>query len=103
MAEFDIDILKAPVPFYAFLVLQLDVDGQTQYFRRTSLGWLKHDWNNTVHFKTQILTDSVPLKKCRLAAFLWNIEKKEVNFKLNNFKLYHLKAEGINEVSKAIE
>ena len=103
MAEFDIDILKAPVPFYAFLVLQLDVDGKTQYFRRTSLGWLKHDWNNTYNFKTQILTDSVPLQKCRLAAFLWNIDKKEINFKLNNFKLYRLKAEGINEVSKAIE
>ena len=29
--------------------------------------------------------------------------KKQITFKLNSLKLYHLKAEGINEVSKAIE
>lgn len=103
LAEFDLDIKNAPVPFNCFLVLQIDADGQTQYFRRASLGWMKLNWNGTSHFKTDILTDSLPLKKCQLAAFLWNIDKKEVNFKLNNFKLYHLKAEGINEVSKAIE
>jgi hypothetical protein len=103
MAEFDLDIKQAPVPLNCFLVLQLDTDGRSQYFRRNSLGWMRLDWNGIQSFKTDVQTDSLPLKSCRLAAFLWNIDKKEINFKLNNFKLYHLKAEGINEVSKAIE
>ncbi len=103
MVEFDISISNAPIPLNAFLVLQVDVDGKSQYFRRTALNWMKYDWNDTRHFKTCIQTDSLPLQKCRLVAFLWNIEKKEITFKLNSLKLYHLKAEGINEVSKAIE
>lgn len=103
MAEFDISVANAPTPFNAFLVLQVDVDGQAQYFRRTALNWTRYEWKGVEHFKTCIQTDSLPLQKCRLVAFLWNIEKKEVKFKLNSLKLYHLKAEGINEVSKAIE
>jgi hypothetical protein len=103
MAEFDISVTNAPVPFNAFLVLQVDVDGQSKYFRRTALNWIRYKWNGINHFKTSIQTDSLPLQKSRLVAFLWNIEKKEITFKLNSLKLYHLKAEGINEVSKAIE
>lgn len=103
LAEFDISIKEASVPLNAFLVLQVDVDGQSQYFRRTALNWVQYKWNGVEHYKTCIQTDSLPLQKSRLVAFLWNIEKKEINFKLNSLKLYHLKAEGINEVSKAIE
>ncbi len=103
MAEFDISIAGAPKPLNAFLVLQVDVDGQSKYFRRTALNWVRYDWNGVEHFKTCIQTDSLPLQKSRLVAFLWNIDKKEITFKLNSLKLYHLKAEGINEVSKAIE
>lgn len=103
LAEFDISIAGAPKPLNAFLVLQVDVDGQSKYFRRTALNWVRYDWNGVEHFKTCIQTDSLPLQKSRLVAFLWNIDKKEIIFKLNSLKLYHLKAEGINEVSKAIE
>lgn len=103
LAEFDISVNNAPKPFNAFLVLQVDVDGKTCYFRRTALNWMQYDWNGIQHFRTCIQTDSLPLQKSRLVAFLWNIDKKEINFKLNNLKLYQLKAEGINEVSKAIE
>ena len=103
MAEFDISVTDAPKPFNAFLVLQIDAGGETKYFRRTALNWVQYDWNGVTHYKTCVQTDSLPEEKCRIAAFLWNIEKKEINFKLNTLKLYHLKAEGINEVSKAIE
>jgi hypothetical protein len=103
MAEFDISVTSAPKPFNAFLVLQLDVDGQSYYFRRTALNWMQYEWNGVEHFKTSIQTDSIPLQKSRLVAFLWNIGKKDLNFKLNSLKFYRLHAEGINEVSKAIE
>lgn len=103
MAEFDISVINAPKPFSAFLVLQLNNEKETFYFRRTALNWVNYEWNGVEHFKTSILTDSLPLQKCRLVAFLWNIDKKEINFKLNSLKLYRLHAEGINEVSKAIE
>lgn len=103
LAEFDISVTDALKPFNAFLVLQVDAGGESKYFRRTALNWMQYEWKGVEHFKTCVQTDSLPLEKCRIVAFLWNIEKKPINFKLNNFKLYHLKAEGINEVSKAIE
>ncbi len=103
MVEFDISVTDAPKPFNAFLVLQVDAEGQSKYFRRTALNWVQYEWKGVQHFKTCVQTDSLPLQKSRLVAFLWNIDKKELNFKLNSLKLYHLKAEGINEVSKAIE
>lgn len=100
MAEFDFSIDKAPKPFNAALVLSIESDGEQKYFRRTPLNWMQYNWNGVRHFKTSIQTDSLPLQKCRLVAFLWNIDKKEINFKLHRIRLYHLKAEGINNVSK---
>lgn len=104
MAEFDVSIEKASVPLNAWLVLQVDSanGGPTIYFRRTPLNWINYNWNGTSHFKTCIQTDNLPLQHCRIAAFFWNIDKKEIKMKINNLKLYHLNAPGITEASKAI-
>lgn len=104
MAEFDLSVEEAARPFNAWLVLQVDTaGGQNAYFRRTPLNWIKYDWNGTKHYKTCIVTDNVPLTKCRVVAFLWNIDKKPVRAKLHSFKLYTLQGEGITEVSHAKE
>lgn len=103
LAEFNISVIKTPKPFSAFLVLQVDsMYKSSAYFRRTPLNWIKYDWNGTESFTTYVQTDNMPLTKCRITAFLWNIDKAEVNFKINSLKLYSLKASGITEFSKAL-
>lgn len=103
MAEFDISVEKAASPFNTWLVLQIDSanGGKQVYFRRTPLNWIKFDWNGTEHYKTCVQTDVLPKHRCRLVAFLWNLDKKEMKMKINSLKLYHLNAEGITEASKA--
>jgi len=103
MAEFDITVEKSSKPLNAWLVLQIDSanGGKQVYFRRTPLNWIKFDWNGTEHFKTCIQTDVIPMQHCRLVAFLWNLDKKELKMKINSLKLYHLNAVGITEASKA--
>ncbi len=105
MAEFDLSIEKSPTPLNGWLVLQVDSanGGPTIYFRRTPLNWIQLNWNGTNNFKTCIQTDNLPLQHCRIAAFFWNIDKKEIKMKINNLKLYHLSAPGITEHSKAIQ
>jgi hypothetical protein len=100
LAEFDFTVERAPVPFNAWLVLQ--VDGQdTSNFIRTPFNLIKYDWNGTKNFKTVLLSGNIPVKIKRMVAYLWNIEKKEIKIKINSFKLYKLKGEGIREISKA--
>jgi hypothetical protein len=101
MAEFDVNVINSPTPFNAWLVLQIDSEHGTEYFRRTPFNWVKLDWNVTEHFKTLIVTDNVPLKKSRLVAFLWNIDKKPIQVRINSLKLYRLQGEGVSEVSQA--
>ncbi len=100
LAEFNISVLEAPKPFNSWLVLQVDsAQNQSAYFRRTPLNWVKFDWNNTENFTTCVLTDNIPIKKNRIAAFLWNIDQKKLHLKINSFKLYQLQGEGITEIS----
>jgi hypothetical protein len=102
MAEFDITIIEAPKPFNAWLVLEVDTaGGNNAYFRRTPFNWVKYDWNGTEHYKTCIVTDNIPLTKCRLVTFLWNIDKKPIKAKLHSLKLYTLEGEGVTEISQS--
>jgi hypothetical protein len=96
-ASFNFDVSKAPVPFNAWLVLQVDAeDPADNIFVRTPLNLLKYDWNGTRNFSIDLVTGNVPSKTKRIVAYLWNIEKHEINIKINSFRLYRLKAAGIN-------
>jgi hypothetical protein len=100
LVEFDLTFDKTPVPFNAWLVLQVD-GSDTSNFIRTPLNLIKYDWNGTKNFKTTLLSGNIPVKIKRLVAYLWNIEKKEIKIKVNSFKLFKLKGKGIREISKA--
>lgn len=103
LAEFEFSVNKAPEPFNAWLVLQLD-DGTEQgnnQFVRIPLNLVKYDWNETKHFTLSVVSGNIPLKLKRIVAYLWNIDKKEINIKVHTFKLFQLKGEGVREISKA--
>lgn len=103
LAEFEFNVDKAPEPFNAWLVLQID-DGTEQgnnQFVRIPLNLVKYDWNETKHFTLSIVSANIPLKIKRIVAYLWNIDKKEIHIKVNTFKLFQLKGEGVREISNA--
>jgi hypothetical protein len=101
LAEFDFGIDASPKPFRAWLVLQIDGDDGNNIFVRTPLDLVKLNWNGAESFITCITSGNIPVKIKRIVAYLWNIEKTEVKFRLNGFRLYQLDGEGITEVSQA--
>lgn len=103
LAEFNFNVEKAPEPLNAWLVLQVD-DGTGQdnnQFLRIPLNLVKFDWNGTKSFTLSIVSGNIPLKIKRIVAYLWNIDKKEINMKMNSFRLYQLEGEGVKVISKA--
>lgn len=103
MAEFEFSIEKAPEPFNAWLVLQIDdsVENGNNCFLRVPLNLVKYNWNSTKNFSLSIVSGNTPLRIKRIVAYLWNIDKREIKMKVNKFKLYQLKGEGVKEISKA--
>jgi hypothetical protein len=102
-AEFELSVKEAPEPFNAWLVLQIDDanDETNNSLLRIPLNLVKFSWNGTKQFTLSIVTGKMPLKIKRIVAYLWNMDKKQIEIKLNAFNLYELKGEGVNQISKA--
>jgi hypothetical protein len=101
LAEFNFDVHKAPEPLNAWLVLQIDpVEGNSD-FLRIPLNLVRYDWNGANNFTLSITSGNVPMKIKRIVAYLWNIDKKDLEIKMNYFRLYQLRGEGVTEISKA--
>lgn len=102
VAEFNFDVKLAPEPLNAFLVLQIDGAGEAEnIFLRIPMNLVRYDWNGANNFKLSITSGTIPFKIKRIVAYLWNIDKKELNIKLNSFHLYQLNGAGVNVISKA--
>jgi hypothetical protein len=96
--EFD----SVPVPFNAWLVLQVDGEGDSgNLLVRAPLNLIKEDWNGTRNFSVDLVTGNVPLRIKRIVAYLWNIDKKHLQFTIHSFRLYRLEGAGVTEISKA--
>jgi hypothetical protein len=102
VADFEFSVDKAPEPFNAWFVLQIDdADGINNTFVRVPLNLVRYDWNGANFFTTSLVSGNIPLKIKRIVAYLWNIDKQEINIKMDSFKLYQLNGEGVKEISKA--
>ena len=102
LAEFNFDVLKAPEPLNAFLILQIDgMEEGNSTFLRIPMNLVRYDWNGANNFTLSITSGNIPLKIKRIVAYLWNIDKKEIKIKINSFHLYQLRGDGVKEISKA--
>jgi hypothetical protein len=102
LAEFEMVFRKAPVPLNAWLVLQVDaVSEDSSFLVRTPLNLVKEDWNNSGRHHLGIVSPVMPLRIKRFVAYLWNIEKKPLDFSFEAFRLYRLHGEGVTVESKA--
>lgn len=100
-ADLELSFLKVPNPFKAFLVLQVnDTEGNSSYYKKVPLNWLADDLSgSTKRFK--LTTGPLPEKFKEVIVYLWNIDKKQSEFKLNRLTIFDLNAPGINVVIPA--
>ncbi|MDZ4663356.1 MAG: hypothetical protein SGJ15_00625 [Bacteroidota bacterium] len=98
---------KVPVPFEAWLVVQIDnMDGSTFCFKRSSLNWIKKDYlptgeagDNTKGYVYSVITPPLPKQYKCFKVFLWNIKQEEIDITFTSIKLYQLYGKGINYIA----
>lgn len=103
LAEFTFDVNNAPEPFNAWLVLQVDdgTENGSNSLVRVPLNLIKYYWNSTKACTISLTSPNMPRKIKRIVAYLWNIDKKELDITVTSFRLYQLNGDGIKEISKA--
>jgi hypothetical protein len=97
LAEIGFSVNKAPHPFNAWLVLQVDTAGNSgpAVFVRTPLSLVKEEWNGVSRHTLGLLTGVMPAKVKRLVVYLWNIDRKEINITLHAVRLFRVNGEGV--------
>lgn len=95
-AEIELTFNKTPKPFKASLVFQLNnKDNNTIYYKRVPLNWISDDLSGqTRRFK--LTTGAIPGDFKDAVVYIWNIDKKELDVRLNDLKILELRAPGIN-------
>lgn len=99
-ADFTFKVNKVPVPFQAWLVVQIDsINGNKHCFSRSSLNWIKLNFNNDKEYTYSVVTPSLPNKYKCIKAFLWNIKSEPIDLTFTSLKLYQMHGKGINYVA----
>lgn len=102
LAEFDLSFNKVPVPFNAWITLQIDdTEGKENSLVRVPLNLIQKDWNASQSRTLHVLSGNIPLNMKRIVCYLWNIDKQNIQINVNSFKLYQLKGKGIKIISQA--
>jgi len=100
LVEFNIGSIQAEMPLQSWLVLQIDSsEGHSVYYERIPLNWVKYDWTTPNNQPLFLTSGKLPTKIYKLTCYLWNIEKKEIELKMNSIKIYQLEAKDINAVA----
>lgn len=95
-ADMSITFKKAPAPFKAFLVFQVnDEQNNGVYYKRALLNWLADDLSGSTR-RIKLTTGPLPAKISSVIVYLWNIDKKEMDMVLNDLKIYELHGPGVN-------
>ncbi|MBK6523047.1 MAG: hypothetical protein IPG08_12360 [Sphingobacteriaceae bacterium] len=98
--DFKFKTKKLPVPFAAWLVVQIDnVDGSQFCFKRSSLNWIKKDYNNDKEYTYSVITPPLPKQYKCFKVFLWNIKQEQIDITFTSVKLYQMYGKGINYIA----
>lgn len=98
--DFNLKIGKVPVPFEAWLVVQIDnMDGSKFCFKRSALNWIKKDFNNDKLYTYSVITPPLPKQYKCFKVFLWNIKQEEIDITFTTVKLYQMYGKGINYIA----
>lgn len=95
--DYTFKINKVPVPFEAWLVVQIDdINGGQYCFKRSALNWIKKDYNNDKEYTYSVLVPPLPKRFKCFKVFLWNIKQEEIDINFTSIKLYQMYGKGIN-------
>jgi hypothetical protein len=95
--DFTFKVGKVPVPFEAWLVVQIDsMNGNKFCFKRSALNWIKKDYNNDKEYTYSVITPTLPKQYKCFKVFLWNIKQEEIDVNFTSVKLYQMYGKGIN-------
>ena len=104
IAEVNFDILKISEPTNTWIVLAVnDSLDQQCYFKRYPLQWTGYNLNGKKGLSYSLITGNLPPKSKKMVCFIWNIDKKPFNIKVNSFKIYQIEGKGVNYVAPDIK
>ncbi len=98
--EFSFKAESVPVPFEAWLVLQIDsMNGNKHCFSRSSLNWIKLNYNEDKTHTYSVVTPPLPTRYRNFKAFIWNIKQQPINITFTSMKVYQMYGKGINYIA----
>lgn len=104
IAEVNFDVLKISKPTNFWIVLAVnDSLNQQYYFKRYPLQWTAYDLNGKENLTYSLITGNLPPKSKKMVCFLWNIDRKPFNIKINSIKIYQIEGKGVNYVAPDIK
>jgi hypothetical protein len=97
-ADIELTFNKVPKPFKAFVVMQVvGQEDENLYYKKVPLYWIADNLNGiTKRFK--LTSGPLPEKFKEVKLYLWNTDKNDCEFNLNQLRIYDLNAPGINVV-----
>lgn len=98
--DFSFKADSVPVPFEAWLVVQIDsVNGNKHCFSRSSLNWIKLNYNEDKIHTYSVITPPLPSTYKNFKAFIWNIKQQPLHITFTSMTVYQMYGKGINYVA----
>jgi hypothetical protein len=96
--ELEIKFNKVAAPLWSNIVLQVNgKKGEQLYYRRTLLNWLADDLNGQTK-RIKLTTGPLPDNTDDVVLYMWNYKHKDMDFTINELKLFELKGKGVNVI-----
>lgn len=90
----EIEFINVPKPLNAFIVLEIrNEKGEKIHYKRVPLNWLSKDLNGKKKYMK--LTSGNLEKKVTVVAYLWNIQKQNINISIKHISLSTLFGNGV--------
>jgi hypothetical protein len=94
--ELEIKFNTVVTPLWSNIVLQVnDKKGEQLYYRRTLLNWLADDLNGQTK-RIKLTTGALPDNTGDVVVYMWNYKQQDMDFTVNELKLFELKGKGVN-------
>jgi hypothetical protein len=94
--EMEIKFNNVPAPLRANIIVQVnDNKGETLYYKRVPLNWLADNLNGQTK-KVKLTTGALPNNTGDVVVYIWNYKLAELDFTVNEIKIFELKGKGVN-------
>ena len=105
MIELNFKVLKGDMPSFFWIVLSVDsAEGKPAFYGRIPFNRLKYNWLGEENNEDVILETGILSKKVhRLVCYLWNVEHKKIEIKVNSISVFQIEGPGACVRAPSIE